>query len=446
MKYKIDMPHNVNSIIHMLQDAGYKAYIVGGCVRDSIMNRTPHDWDICTSARPKQIIKIFKDYHIIETGLQHGTVTVVIDNEPYECTSFRIDGKYSDNRRPDNVTFVDDLIEDLQRRDFTINAIAYNDEEGIIDPFDGMGDIKRGIVQCVGNAAARFNEDALRILRAIRFAAQLDFVIEDKTSSELCRQCNSLVNISAERITSEFNKIVISNRFAGMLVEYLYVFAQFIPELKDIFEFPQNNPHHMHDVFVHTFCTVAQCKNDLILRLAALFHDIGKPHSYQDGADGIRHFIGHNIVGADMTDEIMKRLKYDNNTHNSVVQLVLYHDSSFVTTPAAVKRWLNKVGNVQLKRLIDLRRADIKGQKFPYDTEKMTQIDNFSKTLDRVLEEQSCFSLKDLAINGNSLIAIGYVPGKELGKALSTLLTMVIDGVLPNDKEILLQEAKKWIN
>lgn len=445
MKYKIDMPPNVNAIIHMLQDAGYKAYIVGGCVRDSLMNKVPHDWDICTSARPEQMLEVFKNRRVIKTGLQHGTVTVVIDGEQYECTSFRIDGVYSDNRRPDSVTFIDDLTEDLIRRDFTINAMAYNNEEGLIDPFDGIGDIKRGIIKCVGNAADRFNEDALRILRAIRFAAQLNFVIEDNTSSELNRQRGSLVNVSAERITSEFNKIVISDRFVAMLVLYFHVFTQFIPELKDMLEFPQNNPHHMYDVLIHTLYTAVSCQNDLILRLAALFHDIGKPHSYQDEADGIRHFVGHNIVGADMTDEIMRRLKYDNNTRNAVVQLVLYHDSSFTAKSSTVKRWLNKVGEIQLKRLIDLRRADIRGQKIPYDREKMRKINDFADVLNQVLEEQQCFSMKDLAINGDDLIALGFVPGKELGKVLKSLLMSVIDNTLPNDRETLLKEAQKWL-
>lgn len=445
MKYKIDMPPNANVIIHALQDAGYKAYIVGGCVRDSLMNRVPHDWDICTSARPEQMLEVFKDHRVIETGLQHGTVTVVIDGEQYECTSFRIDGVYSDNRRPDSVTFINDLTEDLRRRDFTINAMAYNDEEGLIDPFDGMGDIKHGIIRCVGNAADRFNEDALRILRAIRFAAQLDFAIENNTSSELCRQRKSLANISAERITNELNKIVISDRFAGMLIKYLDIFEQFIPELEDMNNFPQNNPHHIYDVLIHTFYTVISCQNDLILRLAALFHDIGKPHSYQDEADGIRHFVGHNIVGADMTDKIMRRLKYDNNTRNAVVQLVLYHDSSFIAKPSAVKRWLNKVGEIQLKRLIDLRRADIEGQRVFYDREKMRKIDDFANVLNQVLEEQQCFSLKDLAINGDDLIALGFVPGKELGEVLTGLLNSVTDDALPNDRETLLKEAQKWL-
>ena len=445
MKYKIDMPPNANVIIHALQDAGYKAYIVGGCVRDSLMNRVPHDWDICTSARPEQMLEVFKNRRVIKTGLQHGTVTVVIDGEQHECTSFRIDGSYSDNHRPDSVTLIDDLTEDLRRRDFTINAMAYNDEEGLIDPFDGMSDIKRGIIRCVGNAADRFNEDALRILRAIRFAAQLSFVIEDNTSSELNRQKGSLVNVSAERIASEFNKIVISDRFTGMLMKYLNVFEQFIPEFKAMYNFPQNNPHHIYDVLIHTFYTVISCQNDLILRLAALFHDIGKPHSYQDEADGIRHFVGHNIVGADMTDKIMRRLKYDNNTRNAVVQLVLYHDSSFIAKPSAVKCWLNKVGEIQLKRLINLRKADIEGQRVFYDRGKMRKINDFADVLNQVLEEQQCFSMKDLAINGDDLIALGFVPGKELGEVLKSLLMSVIDNTLPNDRETLLKEAQKWL-
>lgn len=330
MKFKINIPADANELIHTLQNNGCSAYIVGGCVRDSILGRTPHDWDICTSATPSEMLKIFKDRKIIETGLQHGTVTVVVNGEPYEITTYRIDGIYSDNRRPDTVTFTDKLVEDLRRRDFTINAMAYNDEEGLIDPFNGMQGIEYKKIDCVGSAKDRFEEDALRILRAIRFAAQLEFTIMPGTEWEIHQQYKNLENISIERINSEFCKIASSDDFCVELLLYKDVFSLFIPELKDMFDFPQNNPWHIWDVFGHTIHAVEYCdSNDLTVRLAVFFHDFGKPHSYQDGEDGIRHFKGHERVSADITDSIMKRLRFDNETRNNVVELVYYHDATF---------------------------------------------------------------------------------------------------------------------
>ena len=375
MRFRIKIPDNANTIINTLQNNGHSAYVVGGCVRDSLMGRIPHDWDICTSATPEQMLEIFKDFRIIETGLKHGTVTIVIDGEQYECTTYRIDGKYSDNRRPDNVTFTNDLVEDLKRRDFTINAMAYNDIEGLIDPFGGKEDINENTIQCVGSAKDRFGEDALRILRAIRFASQLDFTIELNTDWQIHQQYKSLENISVERINSEFCKIVNSDNFCVELLLYKDVFALFIPELKNMFDFPQKNPHHDYDVFGHTVHAVENCdSDDLTVRLAVFFHDFGKPYSYQDGEDGIRHFKGHGGVSADMTDVIMKRLKFDNETRNNVVQLVYYHDATFEVGKKYVKRWLNKLGEKQFRRLLDVRRADIKGQKAVCSTDKKDKI------------------------------------------------------------------------
>lgn len=290
MKFKINIPSDANRIIHTLQNNGHKAYVVGGCVRDSIIGRPIHDWDICTSATPDEMLGIFKDERIIETGLQHGTVTIVINGEPYEVTTFRLDGIYSDNRRPDSVTFTSDLVEDLRRRDFTINAMAYNDEEGLIDPFNGVEDIKWKKIQCVGFARDRFGEDALRILRAIRFASQLEFVMMPETDREIHQLYKNLENISIERINSEFCKIASSSDFCVNLLLYQDVFSLFIPELNDMFNFPQNNPYHDYDVFGHTIHAIEECdSNDLIVRLAVLFHDFEKPHCYQDGEDGMLH-------------------------------------------------------------------------------------------------------------------------------------------------------------
>lgn len=449
MRFRIKIPDNANTIINTLQNNGHSACVVGGCVRDSLMGRIPHDWDICTSATPDQMLEIFKNYRVIETGLKHGTVTIVIDGEQYECTTYRIDGKYSDNRRPDNVTFTNDLVEDLKRRDFTINAMAYNDIEGLIDPFGGTEDIKENTIQCVGSAKDRFGEDALRILRAIRFASQLDFTIELNTDWQIHQQYKSLENISVERINSEFCKIVNSDNFCVELLLYKDVFALFIPELKNMFDFPQNNPHHDYDVFGHTVHAVENCNSDdLTVRLAVFFHDFGKPHSYQDGEDGIRHFKGHGRVSADMTDVIMKRLKFDNETRNNVVQLVYYHDATFEVGKKYVKRWLNKLGEKQFRRLLDVRRADIKGQKVVCSTDKKDKIeklDIIEKLIDEVIQENQCFTLKDLAVNGNDLIQIGYNPDKQLGEVLNILLNGVINEEFENKKDSLLNIAKEML-
>ena len=447
VRFKINIPADANELIHTLQNNGHSAYIVGGCVRDSILGRTPHDYDICTSATPSEMLEIFKDKKIIETGLQHGTVTVVVNGESYEITTYRIDGIYSDNRRPDTVTFTDKLVEDLRRRDFTINAMAYNDEEGLIDPFNGMEDIKYKKISCVGRAEDRFGEDALRILRAIRFAAQLEFTIMPGTDREIHKQYKNLENISIERINSEFCKIASSDDFCVELLLYKDVFSLFIPELKDMFDFPQNNPWHIWDVFGHTIHAVEYCdSDDLVVRLAVFFHDFGKPHSYQDGEDGIRHFKGHGKVSADMTDSIMKRLRFDNETRNNVVELVYYHDATFEVGKKYVKRWLNKIGEKQFRRLLQVKKADNKAQNLELSSDRIKELSEIEALIDEVLQEDECFSLKDLAVNGKDLIGVGYKAGKELGNTLNKLLQLVIDGDCPNEKEKLLQEAESlWM-
>ena len=441
-EFKINIPGSVKLIIDVLENNGYEAFAVGGCVRDSIIGRQIHDWDICTSATPDEMLEIFKDKKVIETGLKHGTITVVVKGESYELTTFRIDGKYSDSRRPDSVIFTSSLIEDLKRRDFTINAMAYNDDEGLIDPFGGLEDIEYKKIQCVGSAKDRFGEDALRILRAIRFASQLEFVMTPETSYEINKQYKNLKSISIERINSEFCKIATSIDFCAEMVLYKDVFALFIPELKDMFEFQQNNPYHDYDVYSHTVHSIEHCKSDnLVVRLAVFFHDIGKPYSYQDGEDGIRHFKGHGKVSADITDNIMKRLKFDNETRNNVVELVYYHDATFEIGKKYVKRWINKIGVEQFRRLLEVRKSDILGQKESYEQYRIDNVDNIKQILEEVLREETCFTLKDLAVNGNDLMSIGYKENKELGNTLNELLRLVIDEECPNKKEKLLEVA-----
>lgn len=451
-KLKIKIPSGANEIIHILQSNGYEAFLCGGAVRDSILGRPIHDYDITTSATPDEMMDVFKDKRIIATGLQHGTITIVIDGDGYECTTYRIDGNYSDSRRPDSVTFTRSLKEDLKRRDFTINAMAYNDEVGLVDPFNGMEDIKYHKIQCVGKPEDRFAEDALRILRAIRFASQLSFVLEPNTDYVLHKMYQNLENISVERINSEFCKIAISSDFCVQMVLYGDVLSLFISEIKDMFDFPQNNPYHIYDVWNHTVHAVqayeCDCEEDLnprdlITSLAVFFHDIGKPHCYQDGEDGIRHFKGHGRVSADMTNEIMKRLRFANDTREKVVELVYYHDATFEVGKKYVKRWLNKIGEEQFRRLLNVRRADIKAQADMNQETRFQKIDNIEYILEEVLQDDECFSLKDLAVNGKDLITIGYKPGKEIGEVLNNLLDSVISGEYINEKEKLLEIAER---
>lgn len=439
-RFRIEVPAPVYFIIQELEKCGHEAYMVGGCVRDSVLGRKPHDYDICTSATPDEILQAFPYEEIIPTGLQHGTVTILINNEPFEVTTYRIDGDYSDNRRPDNVTFTKNLVEDLRRRDFTINAMAYNPKTGLIDPFNGMEDIKYKKIRCVGSAENRFNEDALRILRAIRFEAQLNFAGLPETMFEIERQYERLNNISIERINSEFCKIVASEQFCVELVLYPNVFSLFIPELKDLIGFKQNNPYHAYDVFNHTVHAIENCEHDdLVVKLAVFFHDFGKPHSYQDGEDGIRHFKGHGKVSAEIIDSIMKRLRFDNETRNNVVELVYYHDATFEVGKKYVKRWLNKIGEKQFRRLLEVRKADIKGQKPDYEESRIEKVNNIENILDEILQERECFSLKDLTINGNDVKkTMSLKEGKDVGYWLSEILKRVIDGELENNRDDLI--------
>ena len=436
-RINVEVPAPVNYIIQELEKCGHEAYMVGGCVRDSVLGRKPNDYDICTSATPDEILKAFPDKEIIPTGLQHGTVTILINKEPFEVTTYRIDGDYSDNRRPDNVTFTKNLVEDLRRRDFTINAMAYNPRIGLIDSFNGLEDIKEEKIRCVGSAKDRFGEDTLRILRAIRFASQFGFVIEPDTDWEIHQQHKKLENISVERINSEFCKIVSSDSFCVQLLLYKDVFSLFIPELKSMFDFQQNNPYHAYDVFGHTVHAIKQCNSDdLVVKLAVFFHDFGKPHSYQDGEDGIRHFKGHGKVSAEITDSIMKRLRFDNETRNNVVELVYYHDATFEVGKKYVKRWLNKIGEKQFRRLLEVRRADIKGQKTDYEKSRIEKVDNIEKILEEILAEKSCFSLKDLTVNGNDVKDVMKLKeGKDIGYWLNEILKRVIDGELENNRD-----------
>ena len=465
------IPNGAKYIIDMFAQYGHQAYLVGGCVRDIILGKTPHDWDICTDATPDRMEllvhcmniheeNIEKYYNAIgdtyikrriktiPTGLKHGTLTIMINDEAFEVTTFRKDGDYSDGRRPDSVSFTNNLVEDLQRRDFTSNAIVYHINKGFIDPFNGMEDIANKTIRCVGNPNDRFNEDGLRILRAIRFAAQLGFTIEE-TSKAIHDNKHLLNKISRERIQSELFKILESDSCGNKILrEYADVICVCIPEIKPMIGFKQNNPYHPHDVWEHTLhCMDSKFfnndefsfKEDIFVRLAILLHDIGKPHCYVEDINNIGHFYGHAPKSATIAEEVLKNLKCSNEVINNVCELIMFHDVEFVLTKSAIKRLLNRLGEVQLRRLIHLRISDIRGQINDY--ERQNKCFNFNEMLNKVIKEESCFKLKDLAINGRDLISHGIPEGKVIGNILNALLTMVINDEIPNEKDKLLEVA-----
>jgi tRNA nucleotidyltransferase (CCA-adding enzyme) len=443
----LTIPSEVNEILEILTKKGYEAYIVGGCVRDSILGRNPHDWDICTSAKPDEVIEIFKNYRVIETGLQHGTVTVMLNNTPFEITTYRIDGVYSDNRRPDNVEFTTDIKEDLSRRDFTVNAMAYSPKVGLIDPFNGIYDIEMKLIRCVNNASDRFQEDSLRILRAMRFSIQLDFMIDKSTYDAMLNYKSLIKNVSAERINSELVKMLSANK---PIIKHFQscrdIIAKFIPEFTSCFDFQQNNPYHEFDVYNHILRAVDSYDGiDLIIKLSLLFHDIGKPDCYSEDENG-GHFIGHGIVSSDKVNEILRRLKFDNETIKLVTELVLYHDSSIEPKNKIIKRWLNKIGEQQFRRLIEIRTADILGQTNRNNDDRLEKQKQIYELLDVIVAEEQCFTIKELEVNGNELLEIGYKQGRQLGSALQGLLDCVIANEVDNNKEELLQLARKWLN
>ncbi len=440
MEIKIKIPKEVNKAIHMLQNNNYSAYVVGGAVRDSILNRTVHDWDICTSATPSQMIEIFKKYKIVEIGLQHGTITVIINDMPIEITTFRIDGNYSDNRKPDFVTFTNKLIEDLKRRDFTINAMAYNDEEGLIDPFDGLYDIEHRILRCVGVPEKRFSEDALRILRLWRFSVQLGFYPTEETEQAARRLLNSLENISMERIQSEFVKALQGNKFNFVNQRFWYLEA-IIPEFIYLFNFKQDNPYHIYDVYIHSVKAYEYLNNssDLTTKIATLLHDFGKPFCFQVDENNIKHFNGHCRCGANMIDNIMKRLKFDNETRNDVVELIYYHDATIMVGKKYIKRWLNKIGEKQFRRLLELKKADICAQNPKFVFSRLNDIYKIEDLLNSIIYSDECFSLKDLAVNGNDVKKyMRLKEGKEIGFWLNKMLKLVINGEVDNTRDNLI--------
>ncbi len=436
------IPEHIIKAIDLLNHTGYEAYLVGGCVRDAILGVSPKDYDITTSALPEQTKEVFREYHVIETGIRHGTVTVVIDHSPIEITTYRVDQKYLDHRHPESVVFTSSLKEDLARRDFTINAMAYHPQTGIIDLYDGKKDLKTCTIRGVGDPETRFNEDALRILRALRFASRYDSPIDESTEKAM-RKCSMLLReISAERIASELNEILCGKGIRRILTEETDILGVPIPELLPMKGFDQNNPHHIYDVLTHTAVAVESIPPEKVLRLSALFHDIGKPLSYSVDENGVGHFYGHAKKSETIAAKILKRLKYDNETTDSVLTLVKYHDLHLEENEKSIKRLLRKIGPEMFDKLILLYRADNLAQA-PAFRYRQEGFDRLSTLAEKVLSEEQCFSLKDLAVNGSDLIRMGYKPGPKIGTVLDKLLTKVIDGKLNNEKDVLVEFIKK---
>ncbi len=429
------------AVLNRLYSRGYQAHLVGGCVRDFLRNVVPHDYDVTTSALPEELLNIFSDVPVIETGLKHGTVTVVWEKLPVEVTTYRVDGDYPDGRHPKQVCFTTSLSEDLARRDFTVNAMAWSPGEGLIDPFGGQADLKEKRLRCVGDASLRFSEDALRMLRALRFASVFGFSLEAETERALRQQCAGLCKVSSERIREEFVKLLCGSWVYPVLSSYPRVLGVFLPEILPAIGFDQKNYHHIYDVYTHILHVVDSIPAKPHLRLAALLHDIGKPETFCSGADGVGHFYGHAHRGTQIAEDVLRRLRFDNQTRRAVVSLIRYHDAPVVAEENAVRRKLNQLGPEGYFDLLALARADNLAQA-PQYRGRQALFDAAQAIAEGILAEKQCFSLKDLAVNGNDVKALG-LEGPQIGSALSDLLNGVLDGEVPNERSALLRRLSE---
>jgi tRNA nucleotidyltransferase (CCA-adding enzyme) len=412
---------------------------VGGCVRDALMGRTPGDYDVTTAALPEQTAAVFAGERRIEAGMKHGTVTVLLDGHPLEITTFRVDGAYSDARHPDAVTFTPSLTEDLARRDFTVNAMAWSPRTGLVDPFGGAADIEARCIRCVGDPAARFREDALRILRCVRFASVLGFTIDPATAAAAREQREALSRISAERVAEELRKLVCGPDMRRVVLTETDILGAVIPEILPMRGFDQRNKHHVYDVLEHCAAACEAVPAEPVLRLAALLHDVGKPPCFFTDADGVGHFYGHAERGAEMTDAILRRLRFDNASRERITALVRRHDMRIEPTEQAVLRALRRFGAEFFFQLLEIKRADtLAHAPGPKLTERMERYAALQALARDAIAREACFSLRDLAVDGNDLIAAGYAPGPALGAALDALLDAVTDGAVPNEKAALL--------
>lgn len=465
----VRIPEKVKYILDTLKVNNYEGYAVGGCVRDSVLGRIPGDWDITTSARPEEVKKIFRK--TVDTGIEHGTVTVILGGEGFEVTTYRVDGKYEDHRHPAQVEFTPDLKEDLKRRDFTINAMAYNPKEGIVDLFDGMKDLERRCIRCVGEPEERFSEDALRMLRGIRFAGQLDFMIEEGTMQAIQKQSDSIGKVSVERIRTEITKLLLSKRPDKLLLaEKTGLCESFLPEFSMMLGTAQNNPHHCFDVGHHSLAAVMNARKigervqkdkmvmpspydgdfrkekvDTILVFAALLHDVGKAGCRTTDEKGVDHFHGHAEAGSQIAHDIMRRLRFDNDSVKMVEKIVRFHERRYEGSRKAMRRLVSQAGAEVMPYLFIIQEADVLSQSEYMREEKLARIKEGRHVFSDILRQREAFCLRDLEITGRDLIDLGVPRGPKVGEVLSDLLDMVIDSPQKNNRKLLLTEVKKRI-
>lgn len=437
---KLRIPPKVNGILDVLNAHGFEAYVVGGCVRDSILDREPDDWDITTSATPGEIKELFR--RTVDTGLSHGTVTVISGGEGFEVTTYRVDGEYEDARHPKEVVFTASLEEDLKRRDFTINAMAYHPREGLVDLFGGISDLQRKRIRCVGDARERFTEDALRILRAVRFSAQLGFDMEEETKKALSVLASNLVHVSAERIQTELVKLLTSDH-----PEYLKaawetgITKWFLPEFDAMMATPQNTPHHCYTVGEHTLACLPLVPPKKVLRLAILLHDVGKPRMRTTDENGRDHFKGHAAEGEKLSGQILRRLKFDNETIKNVCRLVKWHDYRIEPSQMPVRRAMAGIGEDLFPSYLIVQKADMQAQSDYRREEKMERYEQVCQLHEKIRREGHCVTLKDMKLSGRDLIVMGAKPGPGIGQILAELLDEVLEEPSRNDKEYLMARA-----
>lgn len=434
------LSEEIITVMNTLKNSGYEVYLVGGFVRDSIMKKSADDADFATNASPEEMLKVFKDFRTLTTGIKHGTVTVIINHKPFEITTYRTEKGYSDCRHPDEVTFTTDIKDDLSRRDFTVNSIAYSPTAGFVDPFFGKEDIRKKIIRCVGDPEKRFSEDSLRILRALRFSSVLSFSIDTETEKAMFSCKELLSHISKERVFTELSKMLCGENIREVLSKYSEILSVVLPEIKDMKGFEQHNFHHIYDVLNHTAVVVESAPPLLHLRLAALFHDCGKPDCFSLDENGVGHFYSHASISAKKAEEALIRLRCDNKTREKVTKLIKLHDAPIEENEVTVRKKLSKYGEELFFDLIELKRADTKGLAPEFHSRK-SHFDALESIANRVLSEKPCFSLKNLAINGNDLAKLGF-EGKEIGQCLKMLLDEVIENKLKNELDSLLARAK----
>ncbi len=432
------IPPGPRLLMERLEGAGHEAHLVGGRVRGLLRGAEPQDWDICTAAAPRETEACLAPLPILETGLRHGTVTALAEGRPYEITTYRADGPYSDGRRPDSVRFVTDLTQDLARRDFTVNAMALGLDGVLHDPFGGQVDLAAGVIRCVGDPDRRFQEDGLRLLRALRFSACLDFAIHPDTAAAIRRNLPMLDKVAAERVQAELRKLLLGSRATEVLREFPEVLCRFWPQLGPLVALEQHNPHHRYGGWEHTLHALAAAPAEEVVRLAVLLHDVGKPPCKTTDEAGIDHFYGHAAVSAQLADQMLRALKFDTRTRERVVTLVERHDAPIHPTEKSVRRWLGRLGEEAFFQLLEVKRCDNLGKGPGLGEDRLAALETLGAMARAAIAQGECFSLRDLAVNGRDVLAAGVPAGPQVGRVLAGLLDRVIVGALPNDRAALL--------